>query len=148
MTDDVRAAAERLREHRRVVAAMEHSKASPYTYIDVSTGAAGFVPNAELRDMAAVVTAYLAEHPADDAEPVTEAWLRAVEWEQIRDGPHWWLRALPMLRWDRRENELMIGSNSVGWHLVSRPTTCGDVRRLASALGIRLATTQVDPAAG
>lgn len=63
MSDGVRAAAERLRLHRRVVAEMRHPRESPYTYIEVETGAAGFVPAAELKDMATVVTAYLAEHP-------------------------------------------------------------------------------------
>jgi hypothetical protein len=72
-TEELRAAAERLREHRRVMAAMEHPRNSPYTYVEVSTGAAGFVHEAELKDMATVVTAYLAEHPADGYSPLLRA---------------------------------------------------------------------------
>lgn len=68
---DVRAAAERLREHRRVCLVMRHPRESPYTHLEVSTGAAELIPGAEQKDLLTLANAYLAEHPADDAEPWT-----------------------------------------------------------------------------
>ena len=58
--DEVRAAAGRYREHRRVVLEMLHPRESPYTHIEVSTGAAGFVPAACDRDAHTLAAAVLA----------------------------------------------------------------------------------------
>jgi hypothetical protein len=128
--DELREAAGRLREHRRVCAAMEHPRNSPYTYVEVSTGAAGFVPEAELKDMAAVVTAWLREHPADDGKSWTPVWLESVGFREGRDG-----------------HSIGTGNGSTltfadgGWYygwdsepVVDQPTR-GHVRRLLAALG-------------
>lgn len=71
MSDDVRAAAERFREYERRVDAGESPKAVDYLVHD--------------DDLADLARAYLAEHPADDGEPVSEAWLESVG--LVSDGP-------------------------------------------------------------
>lgn len=50
-------------------------------------------PNAKggeyIRDMDTLTEAYLAEHPADDGEPVTAEWLRVVSPGPFRNGVGW-----------------------------------------------------------
>jgi hypothetical protein len=91
-----------------------------------------------LEDAQSVARAYLAEHPADDAEPLTEEWLRAAGFE-TRDG------------------RLCLGArlqftHCNGWNawwgidglayassrLVNGLNTRGHVRRLCQCLGIAL----------
>jgi hypothetical protein len=149
--DATRAAAERLRQHRAVVTAMRHPKESPYTYIEVSTGAAGFVPEAELKDMATVVTAYLAANPADDGKPVTRVWLQSRRFRpeptnEFEGGPVnvWVLRdehGEPVLTLDcidSKPNEWDAFFGAIeDWNQFPRSiATRGDVRRLLAALGI------------
>ena len=89
--------------------------------------------------------AYLAEHPADDAEPIDGPWLRSVGAVK-EDHPDKWTF--------RREDALDVGLWHVddGWKAMLLYGECaascirrglktrGDVRRLAAALGIQLAT--------
>lgn len=115
---ELRAAAERLRD-------------GAYPAIDLPPWATRVY-----RDGAAVAAAWLAEHPADDAEPVTEEWLRSVgfssrpnnRWLQIRTPQggrlDCWM-ASPL--WEFHDEAVAI------------PQTRGDVRRLCTALGIDLA---------
>lgn len=83
----------------------------------------------------AVLRRYDAEHPADDAEPVTEEWLRSVGFEsglrfefgrleatKTYNGWNFWLK------WSDHPN----GSS----RLANGLNTRGAVRRLLSALGI------------
>lgn len=97
--------------------------------------------------------AYLAEHPADDAEPVTEGWLQAIGFVRMQQSA--------------AGNDLIL-RNEAGncvtyyparrgglagpfWGVASewlpkplRPATRGDVRRLLTALGV---TSKPDPRA-
>jgi hypothetical protein len=92
VTNQQRQALERFREHRRVCTAMEHPANSPYTYVEVSTGAAGLVPEAVQKDMATIIGLCLEEHRADDGDAVTEDWLRAVGFRTADDGATRWLQ--------------------------------------------------------
>ena len=58
--NDVRAAADRYREHKAVVARTGPAAQSPYTDIEVGTGAAGYVPAACDRDAHLLANALLA----------------------------------------------------------------------------------------
>ena len=88
--------------------------------------------------MYAIVKAYLAEHPADDGEPVTEEWLLGVGFIQGK-SKNSRLIFLDYFTID----DLLSGECSVcGWadHVTLRSTckTRGDVRRLCTALCIPL----------
>lgn len=84
---------------------------------------------------AKVVNAWLAEHPSDDDEPVTEEWLREIgftyddEWGATyiygyKTFPLWY--------------EDLCGEWGWGEAELPSPKTRGDVRRLCRALGIEL----------
>lgn len=81
-------------------------------------------------DATGIAMAYLAEHPADDGEAITDDWLDTVivkgllDWN-YREDTHW--RCLEVFIHD-------------WWHDYPLPSgaTRGTVRRLASALGIEL----------
>lgn len=87
-------------------------------------------------DMALVVAAYLAAHPADDGEPVTVEWLDAVGFV----GGKFYR--------DRVRGPLLRGVSDAGdeyWSIRSypipndaKPKTRGEVRRLLKALGVPL----------
>ncbi len=77
--------------------------------------------------------AYLAEHPADDEEPITEAWLRSVGFddEHRLDWKNLVIKFCVPIRdnfWDFYLNSTQI----------KPPKTRGDVRRLCKALGVEL----------
>ena len=128
MTDDVRAAAE------RIVRSVHET---------VYTGPLAL--QGKLADALVLADAVLTEHPADDGEPVDEAWLRAagftvkdVENDAVLhagllsvcvyepDDPVFW-----RVDYERLPEEL--------W-----PKTRGHVRRLCAALGVTL-TERSDP---
>ena len=46
----------------------------------------GYLPGSFVDECIPVLQAYLAEHPADDDEPVTEEWLLSIEHRVVRDG--------------------------------------------------------------
>ena len=94
-------------------------------------------------DIGTLADAYLAEHPADDAEPISEEWLRsvwfvAVESDMGRNySDHFEIEAaskgtLNLWEFNQTGDWLINGFDS--WPLKSR----GDVRRLCAALGIQL----------
>ena len=99
-------------------------------------------PVAVICDRADVSRAYLAEHPADDAEPLTISWLQSV------------LLRCNVTAYGTLENDLFTfrsgpdGAWAVWtWQMDRDGEAClvvvktrGDVRRLAAALGIQLAT--------
>lgn len=78
-----------------------------------------------------LANAYVAEHPADDDEPITVEWLCVMGWEltdtRLELGP---------LSWHGFDNTMRIDCDI----LTSLPhiTTRGDVRRLCKVLGIEL----------
>lgn len=74
MTDELRAACERLRRYQAA------SDANDVAAMDAVYDAHGNNPDncdSIWEDQADVADAYLAEHPADDDEPITEDWLAA-----------------------------------------------------------------------
>lgn len=83
-------------------------------------------------DAGILAEAYLAEHPADDDEPLSQEWLSSVSrgvfgkvafvsYELLDDASVW----------------RMLGDDR-GWYLFTSVKTRGDVRRLCRALGIEL----------
>ena len=93
-------------------------------------------------DAKIIADAYLAEHPADDDEPASEAWLTSVKWEAV--GNTWYCMSAkegqPILMWVRVDGSLRIA----GLKEASRiNATRGDVRLLCRALGIELTETTI-----
>lgn len=82
-----------------------------------------------------VAQGYLAEHPADDEELVTEEWLRSVGFEP--DGVH-----LALSGWGPSRNGCIQVYDAAKWILngteTHRLSTRGDVRLLFRALRIEL----------
>lgn len=129
MRPELREAAERLRRMRQ----------------ESESHDGGYPANAEgrrqsLYDHAALAEAYLAEHRADDAEPITEDWLRSVGFDTA-DNPAWvWIG-----------DNFKIARHRVGgrWQIcylddngpstdIPGPNTRHDLRQLCRALGIEL----------
>lgn len=160
-SSDVRAAAERLREHRRVCLVMRHPRESPYTHLEVSTGAAELIPGAEQKDLLTLANAYLAEHPADDGEPADADWLRSVGFlpdgdvdkpdaplaiglyygrtdDEIENGIVAGRHLLIGHAGDAMVEEYDEGGTVVGCVEMPSLPTRGHVRRLCAALGVAL----------
>jgi hypothetical protein len=84
-----------------------------------------------------IADAYLAEHGADDAAPLTEEWMRRSGFYEVHpEVPVGYLRS--------REGLFLI-CDAIGWRtlefLVSAPTylpTRGHLRRLCRAVGVEL----------
>ena len=114
--------------------------------------------SAEFVSAAALAKAYLAEHPADDAEPLSEEWLHAVGFEL---GTLQASLLIPPICPDAAIAELILHCDQFGWSasliqglpsgddqrvrddhvtLTSLPDTMtrGHIRGLARALGIAL----------
>lgn len=145
MTDDVRAAAERLARYiagrAEVLEQLEHLGRMP--------------PGLRLsiEDTAAVANAYLAEHPADDGEPVTADWLQSVGFGrhmqpaancdlslQAGDFRLFVAVAIPTReRYGFKPERWAV--NEVWLPEAATPATRGHVRRLCAALGIPLTET-------
>lgn len=101
------------------------------------------------REAEEVARAYLAEHPADDAEPVTPEWLQAEGFSVVHthadieiDTAKGWTLFL-RIRFFSMEASIcqhrMSASESDGLALAgTKLATRGHVRRLAAALGIAL----------
>ena len=67
--DEIKAAAHRLREYKARRARGEFSD-DDFAYVK------GYGQDALFKDCGCLADAYLAEHPEDDDEPVTEEWLK------------------------------------------------------------------------
>lgn len=90
------------------------------------------------KDVIDVANAYLAEHPADDALPIDELWLRGVGFKPRGIEGDLWLWPL---HWRHFSGEVVLQPAQLEiWHGVLRghPKTRGDLRRLCAALGINL----------
>jgi hypothetical protein len=130
MNSDVRAAAERCRLNRYTAEAPDMRTAM----------------NEKRDDWRTLALAYLAEHPADDAEPISQAWLRSVGFRDVGENCV-------------GENYLCVNTTgrtalivwSEGWFLseacggnfagqvgIKTPENRGAVRRLCQCLGITL----------
>lgn len=93
-------------------------------------------------DHRSLAGAYFAEHPADDAEPVTDDWLKSVGFT-IRGQCYGELACPPgETRWSLELDQfgaLPVASNEHPFRNYCK--TRGEIRRLCSALGIELTTT-------
>lgn len=106
------------------------------------TGTVPFGPgylDIDERDVMRVARACLAEHPADDDEPVTAEWLESIGF--YRDGTH------PDDPFTCRESALYLSpkyDDETTWvvfvevYEIGNIKTRGDVRRLLTALGIEV----------
>lgn len=122
MSEELRSAAERILY-------------SPTLHLGDGPGVACIRPE----DAVALAEAYLAEHPADDGEPVTAEWLESIGF--YRDGVH------PDDPFTCRESSIYLSPKYddeklwvvfVEVYELGKSKTRGDVRRLLAALGIEV----------
>jgi hypothetical protein len=125
---DVREAAGRLRE-----------AAERYTTADFSESQPMYLDGLE------VCRAYLAEHPADDDEPVTEDWLREIGFTgdmgmgQFRLDSDFHIQAWETQTWSIETKDTSGQYYGCRHELdIGQPKTRRDVRNLLAALGIEL----------
>lgn len=136
MTDDAtRAAAERLVGH----AAARTDGDDPYRPATPHDPSQSYLfDHDQFRaDIGVVGRAYLAEHPADDAEPVTAEWLASVGWGVTVTRT--------VVAYESGDLRVSGQLHDGVWHLFGRRVegdcslrcrTRGDVRRLLAALGV------------
>lgn len=138
MTDDVRAAAERL-------GLMLIGDGCQYDYANASDDC--------IADLMTVGRAWRAEHPADDAKPVTEAWAvgagATVRFRTERGTVHLstltdetpedvgWIEVV--IRSDRTTVRVVAGGNADGAVTMKDPGR-GQVKAACATFGIRLAS--------
>ncbi len=119
MTDELKAAAERLRHPNWMDA---YDERPPFGH-----------PSQQVEDWQAVTQAYLAENPADSELAVTEEWLRAVG---FTTNGYMILRMFVTesfrLAWRPELNAVTFT------HGTKRLKTRGDIRRATRALGVEL----------
>jgi len=125
-TNELRAAAERLRTN----ADAEYAKMSPLLYF---------------ADCETLANGYLAEHPADDGEPVagdTEWMKAAIGWIPVDGGRDGYIGRDKIIFCKGSENIysawLQVSQHYYDMRRIVRVYTRGDVRRLCRALGITL----------
>ena len=98
-------------------------------------------------DNDALASAYVAEHPADSEEPITEDWLRSVGFSDLHPGePDGVLRIRKpgtsvVIEWGSKSGCVWIGEYFNQEKLAINPSR-GYIRRLAAALGIELEQTR------
>ncbi len=136
MTAEIEVAAARLRDH--------ESGGDPYPF-DCGAMQSG--------DERALAHAYLAEHPADEHEPLDDAFVRSNTHTLPTDGdgPFWhWLESgkpyhtvhvfllcSEFGRWSACVS-MPADADCIPWKEICELKTRGDVRRLCAALGIEL----------
>jgi hypothetical protein len=105
MSDELRAAAERCR-------GLEGPG-----WVDTENASAECVA-----DLLVLARAWMAEHPADDAEPVTADWLEATGWERHDARPGWrrWKRVVCVQRHDP------LSGATTHWLDIHEPQTGAD----------------------
>jgi hypothetical protein len=90
-----------------------------------------------IEDLCTITDAYLAEHPADDDEPVTEEWLDEMFGTYLRQFWEWSVIYGVRIAKDPDGFKLLTG-----YQVARTGLARGDVRRLCSALGIPLSESQ------
>lgn len=128
-------AAERRDRLRRVKAGEPKTSVYPYTS-DNETINRGHAEGCHWRDIEASAERDLAEHPADENEPVTEDWLRSVGFRASPDFEFLFMEA--GLRPGTIEFDPDIGWIIFGSKATRLLETRGQLRRLCAALGIEL----------
>lgn len=114
MNDELKAAAERLR-------------ADAYADWDYMDGI--YASDKQLEDRRLIAKAYLAEHPADNDEPITDSWLRKIGFQDMETGL------------ESQDHVVIVNAWGMDFTVCNgkpKPETRGDVRRLAKALGLEL----------
>ncbi len=116
-------------------------------------GLPSLVPEQHFADCRDVARAYIAEHPADDGERITEDWLLSIGGEELTAGDK--RRGIAVgkepglvlcWRWGHPKNrswslEHWTAGGECGWlELENEPQTRGEFRRMAAGLGIFLNT--------
>lgn len=91
------------------------------------------------KDVIALSEAWLAEHPADDDEPITEEWLRGVGFRETKVSDE----HFRIIRKDQVSVCCDDLSSPTTWCMRGQEFLCsfktrGDVRRLCAAIGIEL----------
>lgn len=93
-------------------------------------------------DMALLVRAYLDEHQADDGEPVSEEWLRAVgfaeHWYPSMLGPERTTDFRVVFGVDWKNGSVCLHAGHTTFATPIKAPTRGHVRRLCKALGVPL----------
>lgn len=120
--DELRAAAERLRRVGDGEAVAQAYRAYPSPHMQ------------RYGDIVMLADAWIAEHPADDGDPVDEAWVKGLGFEQYEYVPYTWLKCGHLQYVPSRDPPFCIVG---GWPVI-RVETRGHVRRIAAALGIEL----------
>ena len=122
MSEELKAAAERIAEHVR------------------SNG----LNTISLDGLRTLARAYLLDHPADDGEPVTEEWLRSVGSEPL-DGvaQHAWKLGLFVNLAIQVDGSIVLNVDRFRATLKRGIATRADVRLLCKALGIPLKEVSV-----
>lgn len=140
MSEDLRAAAERMRSYLSYLADKEARVDAEHPY-GVNHWAGGWYFNNEQyrRDGLMLRDAYLAEHPADDSESVTFEWLESIGF--YRDGTHiddplTCCESAIYLSPDHNDETVWVVFVEV--YELGHVKTRGDVRRLLAALGIEV----------
>lgn len=121
MNDELRATAERLLKWAEKHADDPAAMGKPHV-------------RALIHDCGKLARAYLAEHPADDGEPVTVEWLAECGFE--RNARYF---TLPNYSGNLFDVVLWADGFNVRWDGHTNCKTRGEVRRLCAALGIQLA---------
>ena len=89
----------------------------------------------------AVLDAYLAEHPADDDDPLTAEWLTTAGGQVGEDG-RWWFygggRDVALTYHDNRECGDVYRLATCGGLPRAEVSTRGQLRRLCDSLGMKL----------
>lgn len=96
-----------------------------------------------MMDTVPLVTAYLAEHPADDDEPITERWLLSIGVQHAENTRYVLSQGkyerIWLYFWETGINAELAGGGEIVF------ATRGDVRRLCAALGIDLNQPKGNP---
>ena len=97
----------------------------------------------DYRDLHTIADAYLAEHPADGEEPISEEWLHSIGFEDDRTGcPTLGPLHIQHAAITRMDSDVEYPASAcVRSFPIPVPKTRGDVRRLCSAMGIELKET-------
>lgn len=127
---DIREAAERLRQMRA------DSDDHDGGYLDTPEG-----QRQSLHDHVCLADAYLAEHPTDDDEPISDEWLmETYGFDRCNNdqdlGGTFSLVAYEHCEWEIRSYVYAVYDGHDHSHDLGKPKTRGHVRRLCAALGI------------
>lgn len=144
MDAEIKAIADRMRRHLKAIESETTFRDSPY-FAERCLGK--WDRDIIDEDDGALSRAFLAEHPADDDESVTEEWLLSVgfdgDWVMLRAGerlesPEFCLSFHGIEKGDGKKRAWLLTLDPVKTVSVEFPETRGQVRLMCRALGITL----------